>query len=208
MIQYGEIELINDQIYFYTKGLTPFINKEIRLHIGDSDKDDYQNALKYIIDYIINDKPSISNDQTIAYYSWLLQFRSIDQKYFDLYEVISNGEGFIKGCDIAISIIRSQSEICAKHNLIPIFPTFSQNIVISKGVYEGMDIEAIRYESPTHMCGWWLITDDYDDDPKSLMNVHYYDVAFTRPDILKYLALPFGYRFFMKNDKVEIFIDE
>lgn len=30
------------------------------------------------------------------------------------------------------------------------FPNFSQMIVISKGVYEGKDVEAIRYDSPEH----------------------------------------------------------
>jgi hypothetical protein len=34
--------------------------------------------------------------------------------------------------------------------------------------------------------------------------VHFYHVAFARPDILKYLAIPFGYRFVMKNGKIEI----
>jgi hypothetical protein len=92
--------------------------------------------------------------------------------------------------------------------LTPMFPNFGQMIVISKGVYEGKDIEAIRYDSPKHMCGWWLITDDYDDNIESLMTVHYYHVAFKRPDILKYLAIPFGYRFLMENHRVEIIKDE
>ncbi|WP_420869650.1 immunity protein Imm33 domain-containing protein [Chryseobacterium arthrosphaerae] len=38
------------------------------------------------------------------------------------------------------------------------------------------------------------------------MNVHYSDLVFKRPDILKYLALPFGYRFFMENNEVEILL--
>ncbi|KPH15248.1 hypothetical protein AMQ68_00650 [Chryseobacterium sp. ERMR1:04] len=98
--------------------------------------------------------------------------------------------------------------MCAEYGLIPLFPNFSQMIVISKGVYEGKDIEAIRYDSPEHMSGWWLITDDYDDDIKSLMTVHFYHVAFKRPDILKYLALPFGYRFLMENNEIEVTKDE
>lgn len=40
------------------------------------------------------------------------------------------------------------------------------------------------------------------------MTVHYYHVAFKRPDILKYLAIPFGYRFLMENGTVEIMKDE
>jgi len=208
MTQYKGVQIISTDKYIYTEGLNSFINKDIRIYKGKYEEDDYQNILKYLIDYIVKSKPKITDNQTIAYYSWLLQFRVLEQKYFDLYEVTSNGDGFIKGCDLSISIIGNQSELCASYNLVPLFPNFSQNIVISKGVYEGMDIEAIRYESPEHMCGWWLITDAYDDNIESLMNVHYSDVVFKRPDILKYLALPFGYRFFMENNEVEIFIDE
>ncbi len=38
--------------------------------------------------------------------------------------------------------------------------------------------------------------------------VHFYHIAFARPDILKYLAMPFGYRFLMKGGKVEIRQDD
>lgn len=208
MIKYKEIKIISNLTHIYTEGLSSFINKEIRVLIGNHEQDDYINVIKYIVDYIIDNKTIISDNQTIAYYSWLLQFRSIDKNYFELYEATLNGEDLVEGCDISISIIGSQSEVCANYDLIPLFPNFSQNIVISKGVYEGKDIEAIRYESPEHMCGWWLITDDYDDNTKSLMNVHYYDVVFKRRDIIKYLALPFGYRFLMENNEVEVFLDE
>jgi hypothetical protein len=43
---------------------------------------------------------------------------------------------------------------------------------------------------------------------KSLKMVHFYHVAFARPDILKYLAISFGYRFIMKEGNVEILKDE
>jgi hypothetical protein len=34
--------------------------------------------------------------------------------------------------------------------------------------------------------------------------VHFYHIAFARPDILKYLAIPFGYRFCMEDGRVII----
>ncbi|KFF17459.1 hypothetical protein IW22_20890 [Chryseobacterium sp. JM1] len=107
-----------------------------------------------------------------------------------------------------MSVVRQQGEICWQQNLIPLFPNFNQSVVISDGVYEGKDIEGIRYASPQDESGWYLITDDYNEDIKSLKMVHFYHVAFARPDILKYLALPFGYRFLMKGGKFEINKDE
>jgi hypothetical protein len=40
------------------------------------------------------------------------------------------------------------------------------------------------------------------------MNVHYHHVAFKRPDILKYLALPHGYRFFANESDAEVWFDK
>jgi len=208
MLKHKDIVIKKNEKVFYTKGLLSFIGKELKLDIGNQDDTDYFDILKYIIDYCIDSNSKISSNQNIAYYSWLLQFRSHDQNYYGLYEISSNGEAFNKGCDTAISIIREQSEICSQYGLIPSFPNFNQMIVISEGVYEGKDVEAIRYVSPGHMSGWWLITDDYNDNIESLMTVHFYHVAFKRPDILKYLALPFGYRFLMENDSIEIIKDD
>jgi hypothetical protein len=46
------------------------------------------------------------------------------------------------------------------------------------------------------------------DDIKSLKLVHFYHVAFARPDILKYLAIPFGYRFLMQENDITISKDD
>ncbi len=204
-MMYKGIEININNIYVETKGLNSYLDKEIRVSIGNQHQEDYINVIKYIIDYIVENKPIISENQNIGYYSWLLQFRLENKNYFDLYEVNSNGSDFNKGCDIAISIIRSQSELCSHYGLPTQFPNFNQMIVISDGVYEGKDIEGIRYESPEHMSGWWLITDDYDNNIESLKTVHFHHVVFARPDILKYLSLPFGYRFLMQNGNVEVY---
>ena len=205
MIIYKEIEIhLIDDTYLETKGLNSYLNKEIRLFIRNQHKEDYIDVIKYIVDYVAENKPVISENQNIGYYSWLLQFRVDDQNYYDLYEANADGSDFNKGCDTAISVIRKQSELCSHYGLPVQFPNFNQSVVISDGVYEGKDIEGIRYDSPQNESGWYLITDDYNDDIKSLKVVHFYHVAFTRPDILKYLAIPFGHRFRMDNGIISV----
>ncbi|WP_330747206.1 immunity protein Imm33 domain-containing protein [Chryseobacterium sp. CP-77] len=209
MILYKEIEInVNNNTYVKTKGLYSYISKEIRVTIGNNLPENYIGVIKYIIDYIVDSKPIISENQNIGYYSWLLQFRLDEDSCYEIYEANLDGSGFNKGCDTAISVVRQQSEMCLQHDLIPLFPNFNQSIVISDGVYEGKDVEGIRYDSPHDESGWYLITDDYDGNIKSLKMVHFYHVAFARPDILQYLAIPFGYRFIMKDGNVEIYRDE
>lgn len=207
IVKYKEILIKKSAYHIYTEGLQKFIDAELRLAIGKCEDEDYIAVIKYIIDYIVDDRPTISENQSIGYYSWFLQFIVNDSAYFDIYEAEVNGDGLSIGCDYAISVIKAQSELCTYYGLIPSFPNFNQMIVISKGVYEGKDIEGIRYDSPNHMSGWWLITDDYDDNINSLMTVHYSHIAFNRPDILKFLALPFGYRFLIENNEFEIMKD-
>jgi hypothetical protein len=205
MITYKGVEInIVDNLYVETKKLDSYKTKEIRVIIGDNQPENYIEVIKYVIDYIVDSKPIISENQNIGYYSWLLQFRLGEGNFYDLYEANSDGSGFNKGCDTAISVVKQQSEICWQQNLIPLFPNFNQTVVISDGVYEGKDIEGIRYDSPQDESGWYLITDDYDNDIKSLKMVHFYHVAFARPDILKYLAIPFGHRFLMDNGNIKI----
>lgn len=204
-MKYKGIQIyVVENLYVETKGLDSYINKEIRLKTGKNQPENYVEVIKYLIDYIVDSKAIISENQNIGYYSWLLQFRMDEDNYYDLYEANSDGSDFNRGCDTAISVVREQSEICRQQNLLPLFPNFNQSVVISSGVYEGKDIEGIRYDSPQKESGWYLITDDYNDDIKTLKVVHFYHVVFARPDILKYLALPFGYRFLMKNNNIVI----
>lgn len=205
---FKDISIRSDDKNLFTEGLFFIIGKELRLQIGSQKNEDYLGVIKYLISYCVDSNPVITDDQNIGYYSWLLQFRLDEDNCYDIYEANSDGTNFNKGCDTAISVVREQSEICRQHNFIPLFPNFNQSVVISDGVYEGKDIEGIRYDSPQDESGWYLITDDYNDDIKSLKMVHFYHVAFARPDILKYLAIPFGYRFIMKEGNIEIYKDE
>jgi hypothetical protein len=159
-----------------------------------------------IIDYLLLSKKMIDDQETFAYNSWLLKFIK-SSAGFSLYEATPNGDGFNNGVDYGVVITSDQNHECKKLKIAPLFPTFSQDIVISKGIYEGLPVNAVRYPSPGHMTGWWLTTDLYDGKIESLMNVHFYHVAFKRPDILRFLALPHGFRFYSDTNSQEVWFD-
>ncbi|MBJ6362368.1 hypothetical protein ACFOQM_13825 [Paenibacillus sp. GCM10012307] len=204
---YRDIQVEIDGSYLKTTNLLSLIGYNVKV-LNQGNSQDCMGFLKYFIDYCIDYKPQIKPEQTIAYYSWLVQLSSSSSSVLTVQEAKGNGDGFTEGISYASKVIREQEDICAKFDVNPVFPQFSQNIVISKGVYEGLGIDAIRYSSPEHMTGWWLTTDLYDDNTDSLMNVHYFHVAFNRPDLLKYLALPCGYRFYITNSEEDIWFDE
>lgn len=200
------IEINSESHYLVTKGLSDFIKCEVSLLIKDKSIEQYTEVLEYLINYFIDYKPLINDEQTIAYHSWLLKV-VVDNQLIYLYEVKKDGDGFIEGVDYAISVISEQKQECMKYDVVPSFPTFSQMIIVSKGVLEGEKIDAVRYPSPNHMTGWWLTTEQYDDDTNSLETLHYYHIVFKRPDIIKHLALPFGFRFF-SGQEGDVWFDE
>jgi len=199
------IRIIDGDDRFVTNGLKRFIGREFNIAKLKQEENEYQRVFNYLINYILDANPVINDGQTIAYHSWMLKFVFSDN-FITLNEISATGDSFIEGVDNAIRIVNEQREVCFSNSSDPLYPLFSQMIVVSKGVLEGDPIEAVRYKSPTHMTGWWITTDLYDGDIKSLQTMHYYHLAFKRPDILRYLALPYGYRFNLDN-KVHIWFD-
>lgn len=207
MKQTKRIKIINDGQYLLTKGLLQCIGHEIRMKIGEFQYQDYNRLLTYLVDYFVDTKADIKPNQTISYHSWLLKFIKGSEQHYDLWEAKKNGDGFEEGVEYSIKVLIEQEEECRRHGVNPFFPTFNQKIVISKGVYDGLAVDAVRYPSPDHMSGWWVTTDLFDDNIDSLMNVYYFHVAFKRPDLLKYFALPPGYRFYISAEEKDIWFD-
>jgi hypothetical protein len=206
-MNYREIEIVEENGSLTTNGLKSIINAELKIAIKERAGDHYGEVLKYIIDYILSSEKMILANQTIAYYSWILKFVTVSEGMYSLYEADSTGEDYVEGIDYAIKVVNEQKQECAKIGVTPNFPAFNQMIAISKGVYEELPTEAVRYPSPAHMSGWWLTTDLYDDKIESMMIVQYYHVAFKTPGILKFLALPFGYRFFVGSNNDDVWYD-
>jgi hypothetical protein len=206
-MHYREIEVKTENQSLMTNGLKPIIYAEVKVAIKERRRDDYIEVLKYIIDYVLTSQKMILPNQTIAYYSWMLKFVKVGEDLYSLYEVNSAGEDYVEGVDHAIKVVSEQKHECSKIGVTPSFPAFNQMIAISKGVYEGLPTEAVRYPSPVHMSGWWLTTDLYNEKIESMMIVHYYHVAFKRPDVVKYLALPFGYRFLVGAGNDDVWYD-
>lgn len=202
------IRLIQQNNTLTTDGLNQIIGREINVLSDQGASHEYSRVLKYLIDYIVDYSPNISPRQTIAYHSWLLQLSAASDLLYELYEASLHGDGFVQGVDYSIKVLREQEEECQKRGITPLFPTFRQKVVISKGVYEGLEVNAVRYPSPEHMSGWWLTTGLYDNDIDSLESVHFFHLAFKRPEILRYLALPFGYRFSQNQQGDDIWFDE
>ena len=98
---------------------------------------------------------------------------------------------------------------CCEHYGAIYTPTDpEQLVVISDGVYEeGMAVEGVRYSSPSHMTGWWLTTERCSGNIDLLQTVHFRHIEEQRPDIARYMALPYGYRFQLGGKEEHVWFD-
>lgn len=104
---------------------------------------------------------------------------------------------------------QKQIDCCEHYGVVPNFVLNEQLIVISSGIYEGtVPVEGVRYPSPPHMSGWWLTTDEYDGNLASLKTVHAHHIIEERPELAIYLALPFGYRFYLGGEQENVWLDD
>ncbi|HZU30622.1 MAG TPA: hypothetical protein VFB79_05870, partial [Candidatus Angelobacter sp.] len=157
--------------------------------------------LRYIVEYLKKHKKRISPKETMSYGYWLVKFEKVESEILEVWECNADGAEFVKGANLALLYWRDQHRICSHYNAQFKAPSLNQLTVTSKGVLEGLPLKAVRYPSPSHMSGWWLITDQYDGNIHSLNNEHTFHITAARPELAKFLALPDGFRFHSDSEK-------
>lgn len=144
----------------------------------------------------------IASEETLGYGCWITKMHLSDRRELVFFEQEPKTGAYVPGISTTLQLWSEQQALCARAGADYVAPTFDQMIVISDGVIEGDAAEGVRYPSPEHMSGWWITTDRFNDDIKTLKTVHRQHVAINRPDLVKYLGLPFGYRFHGPTDDV------
>jgi len=154
-----------------------------------------ESFLRFVAKYLNETHAKITSGQTLNYGYWLVKFQPSGENGLEVWEYNSDGTEFVHGGALALRYWRDQHAICETYgaNFDP--PNPERLTVVSEGVTEGDVLEGIRYPSPEHMSGWWLLGPEYNGDVKTLKTIHTYHVTSARPDLVQYLALPSGFRF-------------
>ena len=187
----------SDNILF-TVGLKHYNMNEIQLNFQDN-KDGHLILLCYLIDYILDDRPKIKDNDTIPYGLWLLKF-CMTSDFFNIFELDELFETWIEGADNAVYYFEQQKALCIEEGTSFSLPLFTQNLAVSSGVLEGTVVQGIRYNEPGHMSGWYLTSPLYDGNIKNMMVIPLQNLVVKRKDLLQFLALPPGYTFEITED--------
>jgi hypothetical protein len=178
-----------------TQGLAARGQLELAIDPDPSLVDESRQLLRYILDYIETSDAVINPGETLGYGYWLIKFVAGDDRFLHIHEYNSEATDFVPGAALTVSYWRDQHRICEKFGGEFMPPRPDKLVVISDGVMEGDAVQGVRYPSPDHMSGWWITTDRYDGNIRSLKREHLYHVTAARPDLAQYVALPYGFRF-------------
>lgn len=195
---------------FVTQGLNILLNKEFLLKKKKYSIDKIKIILDYILKYLNESGNEIKDQETFGCGSWLIKF-VFDKTYIQIHElknVIDNENVYEFDITLTITFFSEQFALCEKYNLVPEIPLLAQKVAISKEIYNGSDVNGVRYEAPQHMTGWYLTSNNFNGDIKTLLTDHLYHLIIHRKDLIKFLALPVGYRFYIDEKRSDVWKDE
>jgi hypothetical protein len=207
MTTYSLLEL---EKQFITQGINDLIGKEFSINKKSLSIEDVKIIIDYILNYIESEKKQIKNLETFGCGSWMIQFvfNGIYIELHELKDVIDGNNQYKFDLSKTITFFKQQANLCIEHKVKPFIPKIGQKIAVSKEIYDGSEANGVRYNAPEHMTGWYLTSNSYNGDIKSLMVDHLYHLLQERPDLAKFLALPVGYRFYKDSNEEKIWIDE
>jgi hypothetical protein len=191
-----------------TIGLASVGHSELRAEVRDPElMGEAEEFLNYVTHYVTTSGKRIGPGETMAYGYWLVKFERADDNTLETWEYKADASDFVKGANLTLRYWRDQHIICKLHGAEFRPPRPDKMTVVSDGVLEGAPVEGVRYPSPDHMSGWWITTDQYNGDIKTLKHQHTYHVTAARPELVKYLALPDGFRFNLSATE-DVWLDE
>lgn len=164
--------------------------------------------LRTISRHILERGTRIESGQTISYGYWTTKFIATENGKLDAWEYNSKATEYVHGVALTLTYWRDQHGICRRYDAGFHPPKPESLVAISEGVFQGDPVQGVRYPSPPHMSGWWITTDRYDGNITSIRTEHLYHLTAARPELARYLALPFGFRFDLANAEDVWFEDD
>jgi hypothetical protein len=111
-----------------------------------------------------------------------------------------------------MEVNKEQEKICSLYNVNPIGVNNKSIVGISLNVKDIslLPLNGLRHKEGEGTSGWYIWAGfDYSDDPDFFVPLHVEHLSVWRPEIIKYLALPPGFRFLIgENDFEDIWYDE
>ena len=107
------------------------------------------------------------------------------------------------------SLLVEQKMICLKHGADFLPPDENSKLGISLNVRDGMEpVNGLRHPSQGNMCGWYIWAGEgFEERDDFFVPLHLTHVRDWHPGVLRFLALPPGWRFLFAGEYEDIWFD-
>ena len=191
-----------------TEGLSALGAHEIGIAEPRIDwRNDAQELLSAIANYVMSSGRVILAEETMNYGFWLIKFRTSPNAALAVHEYNENGTEFVPGAKLAMEFWRDQHYVCKSVNAEFAPPRPDELVAISQDLPQVHDVEGVRYELGPSRSGWIITSRGFDGPVQSLRQEHLLHLVDWRRDLIRYLALPVGFRF-ASNGESHVWFDQ
>lgn len=194
---------------YQTIGLNrSILGKEFTFRFNGDDLTIINEIIKHIVSYFESSRSEIIDNDTFGCFSWMIKF-IFKKDLIELYELDPvTGNTYLFSLDKTESLLFDQMEICKTYSVNFQPALLNQKIAISKEIYSGAEVNAVRYDAPEHMTGWYLTSNNFSGDVSDLAVDHLYHILVARPELARFFCVPSGYRWFLDNKGYDVWKDE
>ncbi|HKR65947.1 MAG TPA: hypothetical protein VJZ00_19605 [Thermoanaerobaculia bacterium] len=109
-----------------------------------------------------------------------------------------------------MTLSAEQASICAKYGATPFAVSSGLKAGVAANVWSGLvPLNGLRHPQAGDSSGWYLWAgEEFSTDPDLWRAVHIEHLSDIRPEVMKYLALPPGWRFLIARDYEDVWYDE
>ncbi len=155
-----DVEFQSNRNEFYSIGLKPYIDKELKVLKKDLELEQLRPILTYLVEFIQDDKLTINDGDKLSCFTWSLRFKD-DGDFFEIFEAYPEKEGFIPGLFITHQKLSQQLAVCEQLNIEPDFPLFDQFILVDPLVRTGLKVNLFRWNKEDPDSGWIAMTSEF-----------------------------------------------
>lgn len=108
------------------------------------------------------------------------------------------------------TIVQEQIEVCRGYGVEYQPLDFGLKLGVSENFFSGvLPLNGLRHPQDYPTCGWYLwASEQFSEADDFFQSLHVFHLVERCPKIIKYLALPVGWRFLIANDYEDVWFDE
>lgn len=201
-----DIAFYADGDHYYSKGLEVSIGKELKIAKYGLSLEELNPILHYLVEFIQDEKPDIKNGNKLTCFSWLILAYE-EENFFEILEINPEQGGFAAGLNRTLNVLNQQLFVCDQLKVEPNFPDFDQIVSVDPLVKTGLPTHLFRWYSDFPDSGWVALTDNFDEETMSFEEMTVGQLMTLRPELIKFMALPFGYKVIWDGKDAKIAFD-